>query len=105
MPTEKRNSKVFEKPQEPEVERHEIEVTDYQFHQDFSPQTSGNVMDFVIDSNMPSSGGQSEYHGGITSLEKNFPVENINPDLSNYGILNKEDSKTFAFEWKKSSFL
>ena len=68
----------------------------------FSPQHSDDVLEFVIDSNMPSSGRQSDYYDAMRSMDRNYIPEKSSKEDNNFKSGKEKKSKSFAFEWQKS---
>ena len=83
-----------------EEERHEIELNNYNFNRNFNVQNTGNALEFVIDSNMPSSGRQSDFYDAMRSEGKEF-TSGVSKER-NDSLTGNKVSEAFDFEWKKS---
>jgi hypothetical protein len=86
-------------------EKHEIDLKDYNMNQMFSPQNSDGALEFVIDSNMPSSGRQSDYYDAMRSIEANYVEDKNSKEAKSHKSKEDPKSKSFAFEWQKSKNL
>jgi hypothetical protein len=69
----------------------------------FSPQNSDGGLEFVIDSNMPSSGRQSDYYDAMRSMDRNYIEEKNSKEDDQFKSNKEKKSKSFAFEWQKSN--